>query len=80
MEEKVLKLTTHNEYLIKERQKSKMRIVELKNRNNLLDANLAWRKLTRVKIEQKLKETVEKLKIKEENNLELHIVITKIDR
>ncbi len=31
---KVLEFTTHNEYLIKERQQSKMKIFELKKRNN----------------------------------------------
>jgi hypothetical protein len=57
MEEKVLKFTTHNEFMIKERQQSKMKIVELKKRNNLLDANLAQRGLAKVEIEQKLEET-----------------------
>jgi hypothetical protein len=40
MEEKVLKLKTHNEYLIQKKQQSKIKIVELKKRNDLLDANL----------------------------------------
>jgi len=63
MEEKVLKLTTHNESLIKESQQSKMKIVELKKRNNLLDVDLAWRELTRMETKQKLEETIERLKI-----------------
>ncbi len=63
MEEKVLKLTTHNESLIKENQQSKMKIVELKKRNNLLDVDLAWRELTRMETKQKLEETIERLKI-----------------
>jgi hypothetical protein len=41
MEEKVLKLTTHNEFSIREVQQSKMKIVELNKRNGLLDANFA---------------------------------------
>ncbi len=56
-----------------------MKIVELKKSNNLLDVDLARRELARVEIEQKLEEIVERLKITKENNLELHIVITKID-
>jgi FtsZ-binding cell division protein ZapB len=40
MKKKVLELTTHNESLIKERQQSKMKILELKRKNNQLDANL----------------------------------------
>jgi hypothetical protein len=44
-ENKVLKLITHNEILIKEGQQSKMKIVELKKRNGLLDIDLAWREL-----------------------------------
>jgi len=63
MEEKVLKLTTHNVSLIKENQQSKMKIVELKKRNNLLDVDLAWRELTRMETKQKLEETIERLKI-----------------
>jgi hypothetical protein len=48
MEEKVLKLTTHNEFLIKKGWQSKMKIVDLKMRNGVLDANLAWKELTKV--------------------------------
>jgi len=51
MEKKVLKLVAHNESLIKERQQSKMKIVELKKSNNLLDVDLARRELARVEIE-----------------------------
>jgi len=49
--------------LIKKGQQSKMKITKLKKRNGLLDVNLAWRKLAKVEIEQKLKETVKRLKI-----------------
>ncbi len=41
MEEKVLKLSIHNEFLIKEGQQSKMKIVELKKKNGMLDIDLA---------------------------------------
>jgi hypothetical protein len=44
-----------------------------------LDANLKQRKLTKVETKQKLKEIVERLKVKEEKNLELHNVIFEID-
>jgi hypothetical protein len=50
MEEKVLKFTTHNESLIKEKQQSKMTIVQLKKRNGLLDVDLAQRKLAKMEI------------------------------
>jgi hypothetical protein len=76
MEEKVLKFTIHNEFLIKENQQSKMKIVELKNKNNLLNANLARRKLARMETKQKLKETVKRLEVTKEKNLELHTLIT----
>jgi hypothetical protein len=42
MEKKVLKFITHNEFMIKEIQQSKMKIVELKKINNLLYEKLAW--------------------------------------
>jgi hypothetical protein len=57
-----------------------MKIVELKKRNNMLDANLAQKELARVETKHKLEETVERLKITEEKNLESHIIISKIDR
>jgi septal ring factor EnvC (AmiA/AmiB activator) len=79
MEEKVLKLTTHNESLIKERKQSKMKIVELKKRNNLLNADLAWGELAKVETKQKLEKTIEILKKMKEKNLELHIVTTELD-
>jgi len=50
MEEKVLKLTTHNQFLIKKGQQSKMKIVKLKKQNSSLNENLAWRGLARVEI------------------------------
>jgi hypothetical protein len=50
MEEKVLKLKTHNESMIKEKQQSKIKIIELKKRNNMLYVNLARRKLARMEI------------------------------
>ncbi len=56
-----------------------MKSYELKRRNNQLDANLKQRKLTKVETKQKLKEIVERLKVKEEKNLELHNVIFEID-
>ncbi len=56
-----------------------MKIYELKRRNSQLDANLKQRKLTKVETKQKLKEIVERLKVKEEKNLELHNVIFEID-
>jgi hypothetical protein len=77
MEEKALKLTTHNESLSKEGQQSKMKISKLKKKNGLLNVDLAWKELIRVEIEQKLEEIVERLKIIEEKNLELHNVIFK---
>jgi hypothetical protein len=48
IEEKVLKLTIHNESLMKETQKFKMKIAKLKKRNNLLYENLAQRELGKV--------------------------------
>jgi hypothetical protein len=42
------KLTTHDEYLINEKQQSKMKIIELNKRNNQLDANLKHMESTRV--------------------------------
>ncbi len=56
-----------------------MKIYELKRKNSQLDANLKQRKLTKVETKQKLKEIVERLKVKEEKNLELHNVIFEID-
>ncbi len=56
-----------------------MKIYELKRRNSQLYANLKQRKLTKVETKQKLKEIVERLKVKEEKNLELHNVIFEID-
>jgi hypothetical protein len=63
MEKKVLKFITHNGSLIKESQQSKMKIVELKKRNNPLDVDLAWRELTIMETKQKLEKTVKRLKI-----------------
>jgi len=77
MEEKVLKLTTHNGPLSKEGQQSKMKITKLKKKNGLLNVDLAWKELVRMEIKQKLEEIVERLKRTEEKNLELHIVIFK---
>lgn len=51
-----------------------MKIAELNKRNNLLDTNLEHIELTKVEIEQELEETVERLKIMEEKNLELHTI------
>ncbi len=79
MEEKVVKFTTHNESLIKDRQQSKMKIAKSNKRNNLLNANLAWIELAIVETKQKLEEIIERLKIIEEKNLELHVVIFEID-
>ncbi len=66
--------------MIKKGQQSRMKITKLKKRNGLLDVNLAWRKLAKVEIEQKLKETVKRLKITKENNSKLHTIIFEIDR
>jgi hypothetical protein len=63
MEEKVLKFTTHNESLIKESQQSKMKIVELKKKNNLLDLDLVRKKLARMETKQKLEEIIKRLKM-----------------
>jgi CHAT domain-containing protein len=79
MEEKVLKLTTHNESLIKERKQSKMKILELKKRNNMLNVDLARGELAKVETKQKLEKTVERLKKMKEKNLELHTVIIELD-
>jgi hypothetical protein len=43
MEEKVLEFTIHNEFLLKERQQSKVKILELERINSQLDANLKQR-------------------------------------
>jgi CHAT domain-containing protein len=48
MEEKVLEFTTHNEFLIKERQQSKVIFFELKKKNSQLDANLKQKEPARV--------------------------------
>jgi hypothetical protein len=45
-----------------------------------LDAILRQRKLARVETKKKLEETTKRLKVTEENNLELHNVIFKVDR
>lgn len=66
--------------MIKKGQQSKMKITKLKKRIGLLDVNLAWRKLAKVEIEQKLKETVKRLKITKENNSKLHTIIFEIVR
>jgi hypothetical protein len=79
MEEKVLKFTTHNEFLIKEGQQSKMKIVELKKKNGLLNVDLAWKEFVKEETRQKLKETIERLKITKEKNLELYTIIFKIN-
>jgi hypothetical protein len=47
-----------------------MKIIELKKRNGLLDVNLARKESTKMETEQKLKETVKRLKIMTEKNLE----------
>jgi hypothetical protein len=41
MEEKVLKLTTHNEFMSKEGQQSKMKIFKFRKKNGLLNVDLA---------------------------------------
>jgi hypothetical protein len=46
----------------------------------MLDIDLAQRELAIVETKYKLEETIEKLKIMEENNSKLHIVIFEIDR
>jgi len=43
MEKRVLKLIIQNESLVKERQQSRMKIIELEKINNLLDATLTHR-------------------------------------
>jgi hypothetical protein len=48
MEEKVLELTTQNEYFIKEKQQFKMKFFELKKRNIQLDVNLKHKEPARV--------------------------------
>jgi hypothetical protein len=56
-----------------------MKIAKSNKRNNLLNANLAWIELAIVETKQKLEEIIERLKIIEEKNLELHVVIFEID-
>jgi len=79
MEKKVLELTTHNEFLFKERQQSKVKISKLERRNNQLDVNMKQRESAKLKIKQKLEEIAERLGVTEEKNLELHNVISKIN-
>jgi hypothetical protein len=79
MEKKVLELTTHNEFLFKERQQSKVKISKLERRNNQLDVNMKQRESAKLKIKQKLEEITERLRVTEEKNLELHNVISKIN-
>jgi hypothetical protein len=76
---KVLKLTTHNEYLFKEKHQSRVKFFELKRKNNQLDVNMRQRESTRLEIEHKLAKTTERLRVTKEKNLELHNVISKID-
>ncbi len=79
MEKKVLEFTTHNEFLFKERQQSKVKISKLERRNNQLDVNMKQRESAKLKIKQKLEEIAERLGVTEEKNLELHNVISKIN-
>jgi hypothetical protein len=51
----------------------------VRKNNNLLDVDLTWRGLARVETEQKMDKIVKRLKVTEEKNLELHIVISEID-
>jgi uncharacterized coiled-coil protein SlyX len=56
-----------------------VKIIELKKRNNLLNAYLTHRELAGVETKQKMDEITKRLKVMEEKNLELHIVIYEID-
>ncbi len=67
MEEKVLKLTTHNESLIKQRQQS-MKIIELEKRNSQFDVDLTRRELVRVETEQKLNKIAKRLRVRKKKD------------
>jgi hypothetical protein len=56
-----------------------MEIIELDKRNSLLDADLTRRELAIVETKRKMDEITNRLKVMEEINLELDIVISEID-